>query len=100
MRQLFTAAWQCIAILGLIAGASGCAATAPARKPAQGATLAASGQDLQCHLERPTGSLLSVQVCTTQAQRDAIKANTRSLQQELGSVKGGSCPATNAGCSR
>jgi Tfp pilus assembly protein PilV len=98
MRQLITASWQCVAIVGLIGCAAGCAAIPPAKKSAQTTTLAASGADLQCHMERPTGSLLGVRVCTTKAQRNEIKANTRSVQQQLGRTQGGACPATSPGC--
>lgn len=81
----------------VIAGVAGCAAVPPAPKPypatqtPQGTVAQSDAQGLQCRMERPTGSLLSLKSCTTKAQRDAIKAATEGIQQELRSTQGGAC---------
>jgi hypothetical protein len=86
----------CIALLYVISGASGCATAPSAPKPA--ATNVRTSADVQCRMERPTGSMLGVKVCTTKAQRDAMKANTDALQQDLGKTQAGSCRGV-PGCS-
>ena len=84
-------------IVWVVAGVAGCAAAAHAPKPAlptptaQRTVARSDAQGLQCRMERPTGSLLSVQSCTTRAQREAIKAATEGIQQELRNTQGGAC---------
>jgi len=85
-----------LAVLALTAGVSGCA-TVPTPQAAHLPT-AASGEEVRCRIERPTGSNLGAQVCTTKAQRDATKADTQSVQQELGKTQAGPCTAP--GCSK
>jgi len=80
---------SCVVILCVAAGAIGCV-TVPAPKVSAGAP-ASKAADLQCHMERPTGSLLGVKTCTTQAQREGIKSSTEALQQELRNVPAGPC---------
>jgi hypothetical protein len=80
-----------VAILCLTAGAIGCAVAPSTPERAHSSTVTANRGDLQCQMERPTGSLLDVQVCTNKAQRDAIKANTQAVQQDLGQTKAGAC---------
>lgn len=85
------------AIVCLIAGATGCITGVPVAKPTHNSNVAGRG-DLQCRVERPTGSLLDVRICTTQAQRDRIKANTQAVKQDLGNVQVGPCPPQKLGC--
>jgi hypothetical protein len=78
-------------VLASMAGAAGCALPPATPKPAQPPAVASDG-DVQCRIERPTGSNLGVEVCTTKAQRDATRADTQQVQEELGN--------TQAGCAR
>ena len=82
-------------IAGLLLMFAGCAATSPAR-PA-GAPVAVSGSDVQCTMEKPTGSMLPVRVCTTKAQRDQIDATARDARDQMQRAHSPACPSTQ-GC--
>jgi hypothetical protein len=82
-----------LVILILSAGVSGCATAPLEPKSAHESVIAVNGGDIQCRTERPTGSNLGVQVCTTKAQRDAVKANTQTFREELGRTQAGPCTA-------
>jgi hypothetical protein len=77
----------------LIAGGctylGGCASRPAAPSTAQAAP---ASDDVQCHLESVTGSLLKSRVCLTKAQRDALQAETDQTKQVIHN--------TQAGCQR
>ena len=79
-----------LVILCVIGGECSCATTT-APRPGPAPAIAANGTDVQCRTERPTGSNLGIEVCTTKAQREAIKASTQAVKQDLGKTQAGAC---------
>jgi hypothetical protein len=65
----------------ILAAVVGCAT-----KPAK--TANAAGPDRQCHTDVLTGSMIDKTVCTTQAERDAAKANVDSMRQQVQTATG------------
>lgn len=61
------------------------------------ANVNAAGTDIQCHSEQLTGTMLSKQVCTTKAQRDAQQAAVDDLKNAAAHSVGCSGSAA-AGC--
>jgi hypothetical protein len=69
----------CLFTLGAVT-LSGCALRTV---PVAAATPARSPNDLQCHTEKVTGSLLKTQVCLTKAQRDARAVAAQQMKDIL-----------------
>jgi hypothetical protein len=76
-----------LATVSILAGCT----TQPAKN------LSASRNDVQCHTEAMTGTLVGKTVCTTQAQRDAQKADDNDLKNMVlshaGTCTGARCPS-------
>ena len=80
-----------ITTAALAALLGGCASTAANRKPRLAdATLAARG--VECHTERPTGTLIGATVCTTPAERERQAGNTQQTKDWMGKPNAGPCP--------
>jgi hypothetical protein len=65
----------------ILVAVAGC--TTPLAKTAN-----AAGPDRQCHTDVLTGSLIGKTVCTTQAERDAAKANVDGMRQSIQTATG------------
>lgn len=74
-------------VLAILAG---CATQPPASSRGD------SAQDLQCHDQRTTGSMMTRTVCTTKAERDAQQAATDQLRSSM-EMQGG-CRGSAAQC--
>ena len=85
--------------LALMILGSGCRTASPSLPAsAAGTARVVSPEKLQCQMQRLTGSLLAVKVCTTQAQRDAIKASAQSVPLQIGNTQGKPCARGSPGC--
>jgi hypothetical protein len=80
---------------GLLVALAGCATSRPA--PPVVAPAAVVGSDVRCTVEKPTGSMLPVKVCTTKAQRDQIDASAREARDQMQRAHSPACPGTQ-GC--
>ena len=80
----------------LLSGA-GCTTAPPARTPATAQIASATKDDIQCHKEHVTGSLIATQVCTLKTQRDAIQRGTQDAKDFLSHQVIGACPGS-PGC--
>jgi hypothetical protein len=88
-----TYAWLLVA--GTCTYLGGCAPSPVAPStvaPSTAQVASASDDDIQCHLESVTGSLLKTRVCLTKAQREEQQAETDQTKQVIHN--------TQAGCQR
>jgi len=82
----------------LTMGLTACATSAPRTAEVAAHLPATAGADIQCRLERPTGSLIAGRVCTTAEQRAAIKRDAQGMQDAINKMQGTSCARTAGGC--
>ncbi len=82
----------CCLLSTLMPALTACASRTALEKPLPAsATLAANG--IECHKERPTGSLVAATLCTSAAQRVRAAENAQETKDWMNNVKAGPCPA-------
>jgi hypothetical protein len=70
----------------------------PAAKSPDAATATvAKDADIQCHSERPTGTLLATKICTTREQRRVIAEHAQDVKDKIDRSIVPACPGT-PGC--
>lgn len=85
-----------IALL-LVGLGSGCAVPLRGHGQQHGSPAAATAGDIECHLQRVTGELIVMRVCTMKEQRDAIKQSDQDARDFLNRQVIAVCPGA-PGC--
>jgi hypothetical protein len=91
----YTALGLIVAISGCLWAAmfiAGCASGTAPRGAAAGTTVQAKLSGAECHMERPTGSLLTTRVCLTEAERARVRQNVQEVADEIKSAVDAACP--------
>jgi len=66
---------------------SACAAPPQSTPAGNSSTVSAKNNAVECHTERLTGSMIPTPVCTTQADRAKVDANTQQVRQDMEMLK-------------
>ena len=82
----------------LIIALTACSTPPPKKVEVAAQPAAVAGTDIQCHIERPTGSLIGAQVCTTAEQRAAMRRSAQGMQDAINKIQGTSCAHSASGC--
>jgi hypothetical protein len=79
-------------------GLTACSTTPPHGVVANAHPPSSAGADIQCHMERPTGSMIAGRVCTTAQQRAEMDRQAKDLQHTITGMQGQSCTKSAGGC--
>jgi hypothetical protein len=85
-------------MLFLTVGLTACSTPPPHGVVATAHPPTSADAGIQCHMERPTGSMIAGRVCTTAQQRAEMQRQTQDVQHAINGMQGTSCKQTAGGC--
>jgi hypothetical protein len=86
-----------LAVVMLLSSTCSCSGAPHGERPLAAARQPAAADEVQCQMQRVTGTLLATRVCTSKSQRDALKQSTQDARDFLDRQVIAACPGS-PGC--